>query len=91
MMPILLEQARRFPEKSFSDHAKFLLAQYHWEEFGMLSRSDVRGSADEADASRRLASEVATTTRSSLLRKWANDLLARTPARDQLLRTAKVK
>lgn len=91
MMPILLEQTRRFPEKSFSDHAKFLLAHYHWEEFGMLSRSDARASADEADASRRLASEVATTTRSSLLRKSAQDLLAKTPTREQLLRSAKAK
>ena len=86
MMRILLEQTKRFPDKSFSEQARFLIAQYHWEEMAILSRSNAQATAEEADASRNLASEIATKSRSAHLRKFARDLLARTPTREQLLR-----
>ena len=87
MVPVLLEQAKRFAGKSFSEQAKFLVAQYHWEEMAILSQSNPTAAAERADAARKLASDIATTSRSAPLRKSAKDLLARTPTREQLLGT----
>jgi hypothetical protein len=89
MMRILLEQTQRFPGKSFSEQARFLMANYHWEEMDILSRSNAQAAAEEADAARNLASEIATNSRSANMRKYAKDLLARTPTREQLLGASK--
>ena len=83
--PALAEQAARFPNKSYSDQLKLLMIQYHQQAADILRRSDVRAAADEAEAARKLASELAASSRSSSVRAQAQRHLAETPTRELLM------
>jgi len=83
---ILAEQADRFPQKSYSDQLKLHVAYGHQQAADILRRSDVRAAADEADAARKIASELIANSRSSLVRAQAQRLLEETPERQTLMR-----
>lgn len=83
--PALAEQAARFPHKSYTDQLKLVMVQYHRQAADMLRHSDTRAAGDEADAARKLASELKARSRSSLVRAEAERLLAETPKRELLL------
>ena len=83
--PALAEQAARFPNKSYSDQLKLVTVQYHQQAADILRHSYVGAAADEADAARKLASELAASSRSSSVRAQAQRLLATTPTRETLM------
>jgi hypothetical protein len=87
--PALAAQAARFPNKSFSDQLKLIIVQYHQQAADILSRSDVRAAADEAEAARKLASALAGSSRSSTVRAQAQRHLAETPTREMLMQSQK--
>lgn len=73
--PALAEQAERFPTKSYSDQLKLIIIQYHKQAASILRHSDVRAAADEAEAARKIASELAASSRSSSVRAQARRYL----------------
>lgn len=83
---LLLEQARRFPRKAYSDQLKLHVAHGHRQAADTLRRTNPQAAGAEADAARQLAAEVASTSRSSSLRAAATELLATIPAREAFVR-----
>lgn len=85
--PVLEEQARRFPKKSFTDQVKLLLMQYHVQALDTACHhSDMSRAAEHSDAARAIASQLVRNSRSSNVRSSAKELLDRVPTREQLLK-----
>ena len=82
MNPALLDQAARFPDKSYSDQLKLVVAQYHQQAADILRRSDANAAAEQAEAARKIASELASKSRSSAVRAHAERLLREVPSRE---------
>lgn len=83
--PALAEQTARFPTKSYSDQLKLVMVQYHRQAADILRHTDVRAAADEAEAARKLAAELAAGSRSSSVRAQAQRHLAEIPAAERVL------
>lgn len=79
---LLLEQANRFPQKSYSDQLKLYVVREHQQAADIFRRSDLSAAADEAEAARKLASELVANSRSSTVRAEAQRLLAAIPKRE---------
>ena len=75
--PVVEEQARRYPKKAFSEQLKTLLIQYHVQALRTArQRADAVRVQAESNAIRALATELAQTGRSSLVRAQAKEILA---------------
>jgi hypothetical protein len=83
--PLLEEQARRYPNKSFTDQLKLMMVQYHVQALQTARRlADTYRAANESDAARSIASELMRDSRSSTVRATAKELFEKTPSREQL-------
>jgi len=83
--PVLEEQARRYPNKSFTDQLKLTMLQYHVQALHTAQRrADVYRAGNESDAARAIASELLRYSRSSAVRATAKELFDKTPTREQL-------
>jgi len=58
--PALAEQAARFPRKSYTDQLRLVLVQYHQQAADILRHSNVHAAAEQAEAARKLAADLAT-------------------------------
>lgn len=81
----LAEQAARFPQKSYSDQLRLVLAQYHQQAADILRHSNVQSAAEQADAARKLAADLASRSRSRAVRAAAQRLLTTIPKREAFL------
>jgi hypothetical protein len=89
--PALAEQAARFSQKSYSDQLRLVLVQYHQQAADILRHSNVQAAAEQADAGRKLAADLATRSRSTAVRATAQQLLKTIPKREAFLQQSQAQ